>query len=427
VGRTSPDCPGAARQFRRRAGTLSCEEVSLDALAERYGTPLYVYSKGAIVERIGALRSAFGPEARICYAVKSNGNLAILRLCAELGASFDIVSVGELERLRAAGVPTAGAVFAGVGKEEFEIERALDAGILMFNVESLHELELIERAGARRGVRVPLAVRLNPDVDAGTHAYISTARKENKFGVDFATARTVVRRIARSPSLSLRGYHVHLGSQVRRVEPYLAAFDRVAKFLDEAAVHREGVEFYDLGGGFGIDYGDGGPALDVAELARQLLPHLAARGLVPVLEPGRFVCAEAGVLVTRVIGTKAGSSKRFVVVDAAMNDLLRPALYGASHPIVPVAEPAAGVLDRTVDVVGPVCESGDFLARDRLLPELADGALLAVSAAGAYGASMASNYNSRRRPAEVLVDGGDVRLIRRRESFADLWAQELEP
>jgi diaminopimelate decarboxylase len=269
-----------------------------------------------------------------------------------------------------------------------------------------------------------VSLRLNPDVDAGTHAYITTGRHDTKFGVDLQQAGAVVDAIVAAPELQLCGYHVHLGSQLLGIEPWLRAFDRVAAFLDGAPARRTGVSHYDLGGGFGIGYGRGGP-LDVGALASALLPRLRARGLRPMLEPGRYLVGDAGVLVTTVLGRKRAGATAFVLVDAAMNDLLRPALYGAEHPMAPVLE--QGRPEERVDVVGPVCESADFLARARLLPGLRDGERLAVLGAGAYGAAMACNYNSRRRPAEVLVDGGSARLIRRRETFAELWAGEVDP
>ncbi len=413
-----PDAP----QFQYLDGRLRCEQVDLVELCELHQTPLYVYSKAAMVERYAQLRQAFGDRAHICYALKSNGNLSLLRLFHELGAGFDVVSGGELMRLQAAGIPTNKAVFAGVGKEEWEIRAALKSGILFFNLESTHEIELLRSVGRDLDQQVPVAIRLNPDVDAGTHDYISTGRKRDKFGLDLDAAADVVTQVAGDDHLSLVGYHVHLGSNVRQSDPYLTAFERVEAFLGGADERRVGLRFYDLGGGFGVSYGDAGGAMDVADLGRQLLPKLRSLGLTPVLEPGRYLTADAGVLVTRVLGSKRSGDHRFVVVDGAMNDLLRPALYGAEHPVAPVMESSART--RLQDVVGPICESSDFLAKQRQLPEMRRGDLLAVFAAGAYGFSMASNYNTRRRPAEVLVDGAEVRLIRRRESFPDLWAHE---
>lgn len=406
------------------ADALWCEDQPLAALAQRFGTPLYVYSSAAIVERVASLRQAFGPDAVVCYAVKANPNLQLLRLLHAHGTSFDLVSGGELQRLQAAGVPTDGAVFAGVAKQPWEIEAAVAAGIRFFNLESPHELPLLAAAGRRLGRPVPVALRLNPDVDAGTHAYISTGKKDNKFGVDLDRAVELVAAIAREPALRLCGYHVHLGSQLRSVEPYTTALQRVLEFAAGAPERHANVEYYDLGGGFGISYGVGAP-LDVGAVAAALLPTLAARGWRPVLEPGRYLVGDAGLLLTRVLGHKSQGATRFVLVDAAMNDLLRPALYGAEHAIAAVLpRPGEPVV---ADLVGPVCETGDFLARKRALPPVQEGDLLAVLAAGAYGAAMASNYNSRPRPAEVLVDGDQVRLVRRRETLADLYRLECNP
>lgn len=417
-------CPGSGTpSLHLRAGALWCEDAPVSELASRFGTPLYVYSAATMTQRYRAVRTAFGPDAHVCYAVKANSNLSILRHFAALGAGFDLVSGGELQRLLAAGVPTGGAVFAGVAKQPWEIDAALNAGILLFQVESPHEVGLLEAAGARRGVRVPVAVRLNPDVDPGTHAYISTGRKDSKFGTDLSLAGELVDRILASPSLALQGYHVHLGSQLRTIEPYLQAFERVAAFMAASPARRAGVRYYNLGGGFGIGYGKGEP-LDVAALAATLLPRIRALGLVPVVEPGRYLVGDAGVLVTSVLGEKLGGSTRYLLVDAAMNDLLRPSLYQAEHPLVPVH--TRGRPSTRFDVVGPVCESGDFLARGRELEHLEPGELLAVLGAGAYGSSMASHYNSRRRPAEVLVSGATVQLIRRREPMERLWADEVD-
>ncbi len=408
--------------LRRHGGELWCEDVAVAPLADRFGTPLYVYSRRSMADRFAALRRAFGADAHVCYAVKANGNLHLLRLFAALGAGFDVVSGGELLRLQRAGVPTAGAVFSGVAKQAWEVEAALAAGILFFSVEAPAEVEQLQRLGRGRAP-ARVALRLNPDVDAHTHDYVSTGRRGDKFGLDLQTAAAVAQRVARSPELELVGYHVHLGSQLRAVAPYLRAFEAVERFLDDAPAAAAGVRYYDLGGGFGVGGGDAAAALDVAALARELLPRLRARGLVPVLEPGRFLVADAGILVTRVLGTKVAGQKTYALVDAAMNDLLRPALYGAVHPVAAVRD--AGGARARYDVVGPVCESADFLALDRELPVLQGGDLLSVSSAGAYGMSMASNYNARPRPAEVLVSGASVELIRRRERHDELWAQEL--
>lgn len=422
---TDGPCPGSGSpDFAYRSGHLHCEQVAIADLVERFGSPLYVYSAAAMRERVARVRSAFGAAAHICYAVKANSNLSVLRLLHEQGCGFDLVSGGELERLHAAGLPTAEAVFAGVGKQSWEIEAAVAAGLLFFNVESPSELPLLSAAGAAARRPVAVALRLNPNVEANTHAYISTGKDENKFGIAIDRAQQIVGRIVADPWLQLVGYHVHLGSQLRTVDPYVEALDRVLEFVDGDAMRRDGVCYYDLGGGFGISYGDGAP-LDVADVAAALLPRLAQRSWRPVVEPGRYLVGDAGILVTSVLGEKSQGSSEFLLVDAAMNDLMRPALYQAEHPIVPVA-PRQSAEMRTADVVGPVCETGDFLGRARSLPRCERGDLLAVLAAGAYGASMASNYNSRRRPAEVLVDGDQVRLVRRRESFAHLFQDEID-
>jgi diaminopimelate decarboxylase len=425
-------CPGSGTaHVHYRGADLYCEDVALGALADRFGTPLYVYSAGAVRERVGAVRAAFGEGARICYAVKANGNRALLRLLAGLGCGFDVVSGGELLRLQAAGLDARTAVFAGVAKESWEIELGVRAGVRAFHVEGESEVDQLAAAARKMRVRVPVLVRLNPGVDVSTHAYIATARRDSKFGVPLAAAGAVVERIAAEPMLELRGYHVHLGSQLRSVEPYLTAFAAVEGFLDGAEVRRRGAREYDLGGGFGLAYGEG-EAFEPAALARALLPRLRARGLEPVLEPGRYLVGDAGVLLTTAVGTKQAGATSFLLVDAAMNDLLRPALYGAVHPLAPVRRPASAAAGaatgmRPVDVVGPVCESGDFLARNCALPAVQPGERVAVLGAGAYGFSMASNYNSRRLPAEVLVDGGEGRLVRRRQEWSQLWADEVDP
>lgn len=417
-------CPGSgAAAFHYRGAGLYCEDVELETLAERFGTPLYVYSQAAMTERYQAVRTAFGKDAHVCYAVKANPNLSVLRHFAALGSGFDLVSGGELKRLQAAGIATRGAVFAGVAKQAWEIDAAISAGILFFNLESPHEVALLAAAGRQRGVRVPVALRLNPDVDSGTHAYIKTGDRTAKFGVDLATAGELVEQVVREPNLKLSGYHVHLGSQLRSPEPYLQALTKVAEFLGGASLRREGITWYDLGGGFGLGYGQGA-TFDAAALARAILPRLQTLGLQPVLEPGRFLVGDAGVLLTTVLGEKATSGRRFLLVDAAMNDLLRPALYQAEHPMAPLHD--QGRNEAVFDVVGPVCETGDFLARQRRLPAVSAGERLAVLGAGAYGAAMAFNYNSRPRPAEVMVHGAQVRLVRRREAIDNQWRDEVD-
>jgi diaminopimelate decarboxylase len=359
-------CPGSGTSaFHLRAGELWCEDVPVRALAQRFGTPLYVYSFAAIEERYARVRAAFGDDAHVCYAVKANSNLTLLRRLHALGSGFDLVSGGELRRLQAAGIPASGSVFAGVGKEPWEIDEAVAAGLLFFNVESEHELPLLAAAGEAAQTPVRIALRLNPDVEAGGHAYIATARKDTKFGVGLDRAGAVVEAIVASPWLQLCGYHVHLGSQVHEVAPYREALERVCAFADGASVRRDGVVHYDLGGGFGIGYGQG-PELDVGAVAASVLPLLRARGWRPAVEPGRYLVGDAGILVTSVLGEKPQGGTTFLLVDAAMNDLMRPALYAAEHPIVPVA--ARSGPPREADVVGQVCETGDFLGKKRQLP-----------------------------------------------------------
>lgn len=413
-----------AAGFHRVENRLFCEGLAVQDLADGAGTPLYIYSRAHMTGRYAELRGAFGDGAQICYAVKSNSNLGILRLFAELGAGFDLVSGGELRRVQAAGIEGAAMVLAGVGKQEWEVEAAIEAGISFCSMESAYELSMLADAGARGRAVVPVALRLNPDIDPETHSYITTGKHGNKFGVDLDTASDLVENIAHNPHLELVGYHVHLGSQIGRAEPYLRALDRVEEFLDGAPVRRDGLRYYDMGGGFATSSGAEEAAMDVVQLAESVVPRLDARGLRLVLEPGRYLVGDAGILVTRVLGTKTSGERRFVVVDGAMNDFLRPALYGAVHPVVTVG-PGGGE-ERICDVVGPVCESSDFLALDHMLPEVRPGDLLAVLGAGAYGASMGSNYNTRRRPEEVLVDGDQHCTIRRRETFEELWAQEVD-
>jgi diaminopimelate decarboxylase len=411
---------------------LCCDEVSLEELAEAHGTPLYVYSAGQIRYRFGLFQQAFaGREATVCYAVKANSSLAILWMLAGLGAGFDIVSGGELERVRRASKAALGrVVFSGAGKQVWEIDAALRAGILMFNVESEAELALLAARAEALGVRARFALRVNPDVFAETHPYISTGLREHKFGVEIGLARAIYRRAARSKWLDAAGVSVHIGSQIRAVGPFAAALERVAKLVSELREDGHEIRYVDAGGGLGIDYNDSPtePKFDAARKVREYAAALgkASAGLGEVhllLEPGRFVAAQAGGLLTRVVVVKKNGAKTFVITDAAMNDLIRPALYQAHHEILPVTQ-GRGARAK-VDVVGPVCESGDFFARDREMPRVKAGELLVLLDAGAYGMSESSNYNTRVRAAEVLVDGADTRLIRRRETLREMMAAEI--
>ena len=395
-------------------------------MVSRFGTPLYVYSADDVRARVQMFNSAFAAvEHTVCYAVKANSSLALLKLLSGMGCGFDIVSGGELERVRrAAPEAVRRVVFSGVGKQAWEMDAALEAGILLFNVESEAELELLSARALALGQMARFALRVNPDVAVETHPYISTGLREHKFGLPIERARAIYRRAAELGGLEPAGVSVHIGSQIRDVTPFAEALGRVRALVEGLRADGFEIRYADAGGGFGIEYGQGSfePEARVGEYALAVLGALDGLGVRLLLEPGRFLIAQAGVLLTRVLFTKASGSKRFVVTDAAMNDLIRPALYGAHHEVLPVRE-ASGEA-QVADLVGPVCESGDFFARDRALHAEA-GDLLAVLDAGAYGMSLSSNYNTRPRPAEVLGEGGEVRLIRRRETMDDLLAAEM--
>ena len=412
--------------FHVQDGALCAGPVSLARIAEAVGTPTYVYSADAISVQYKRLKAAFADvRAEICYAVKANSNLAVLRLMNELGAGFDIVSGGELQRVIAAGAHPETVVFSGVGKSEAEINLSLKLGIRCFNVESAAELQRIAQQAERLQRIAPVAVRVNPDVDARTHPYIATGLKENKFGVEPAEAVGLLVEAERHPWLEAAGLACHIGSQIEQVGPYLEALDRLLDLLDE--LQAQGIELghIDIGGGFGVTYQDETP-FEPQALADAAKARLGERPQTLVIEPGRFLTANAGVLLTRVEYLKPGGrdgQPSFAVVDAAMNDLLRPALYQAWHSVERVLPEGRGALTACWDIVGPVCESGDFLARQRQLA-LAPGDLLAVGSAGAYGMAQSSNYNTRGRPAEVLVEGEGFRVVRRREHINDQLALE---
>jgi diaminopimelate decarboxylase len=417
----------------RPAKPLHCDGVALATLAARYQTPLYVYSAEAILGRLALFAEAFaGQPHLVCYAVKANSALAILKLLSKVGAGFDIVSGGEMERVLAADTGAASRiVFSGVGKTAPELDLALKTGIRMFNVESEEELELLAERAARRGKTAPFALRVNPDVFAETHPYISTGMSEHKFGVAIEQAAGLYRKARGLKRLRAVGISVHIGSQIREAAPFGAAAERVVGLLKELRQLGETeLRTLDLGGGLGIEYEADSvwePRARVAAYAATIRQALAGAGpesIELLLEPGRFLVAQAGALVTEVIATKQNRTKRFVITDAGMNDLIRPSLYGAYHAVEPVAAPKKSAQAETVDIVGPVCETGDFFARDRNLPPVRRGDLLAILDAGAYGLSLSSNYNSRPRPAEVLVEGKKHRLIRRRETIRDLLAPE---
>lgn len=410
--------------FDYQHGLLCAEQVPLDEIARRFGTPCYVYSRAAIEaayrEYASSLREV---DALVCYSVKANSNLAVLGLLANLGAGFDIVSGGELARVLAAGGDPRKTVFSGVGKTAAEIELALDRNILCVNLESEAELERVERLARRKGRRAPVAFRVNPDVDAKTHPYISTGMRENKFGVAHTDAERLYARAAAMPAIEVTGIGCHIGSQLAEPAPLLAAVERLAALADRIEAGGVRLRHFDIGGGLGIRYKDE-EQRPTREFIAGALRVLGTRRQTLIVDPGRSIVGNAGVLLTRVEYVKPGAPRSFLVTDAAMNDLIRPSLYGAWHDVRPVRE--SGAPPGVYDVVGPVCESADFLAKDRRLAAL-EGDLLAVMSAGAYGMAMSSNYNSRPRAAEVLVDGTESRLVRRRESVEELFALERNP
>ena len=404
-------------EFQYQGGALACEDVSLAELAERYGTPLYVYSEKSIRDRYRALDEAYASIPHlICYAMKANDNLAIVRMLAGLGAGADIVSGGELFRARRAAVPGDRIIFAGVGKTRAEIAQAIDEDVLLFNVESPAELEAIAAVAREKGQPARVAVRVNPDVDPQTHPYISTGLKKNKFGVAADRVVEVYRRARDDEFLEPVGIQMHIGSQLVHLQPVVDAVERVAELVHQLRGEGVSLRYFDVGGGLGIRYRDEAPE-GPSDLAERVLPTIRDLGMTLLCEPGRFIVGSAGALLTRVVYRKENGVKTFVIVDAAMNDLIRPSLYDAHHEIWSVRP---GDTSEVVDVVGPICESGDFFAHDRSLPVSDSGDLLAIMSAGAYGFAMASTYNARPRPAEVLVAGREHRLIRRRDTYEDL-------
>jgi diaminopimelate decarboxylase len=422
--------------FRYVGKELFCEDVSLAALAQKHGTPLYVYSQATLTDHYRKLHGALEPLDRlVCFAMKSNSNLAVIRTLAGLGSGFDVVSAGELARTIAAGGDPSRCVFAGVGKTEDEIAYALRQGIYSFNVESEPELQRISKVATRLRKIAPVAVRVNPNVDAHTHAKITTGTYENKFGIAFESIEKVYARAARLPNLRLRGLQMHIGSQLTDVRPFREAVQKVAPLASKLAT-RHGLEFLSIGGGIGIIYQDalasGSPAwwaspasqgiLTPASYAAELVPLLRPLGLRILLEPGRFLSGNAGVLLARVEYIKKTGKKNFVIVDAAMNDLIRPAFYDSYHEIVPVARKGGATIPS--DVVGPICESGDTFAKDRPLPKVGEGDLLAFMSTGAYGSVMGSTYNSRPLAAEVLVHGRKAAVVRKRQPLPDVWGLE---
>lgn len=422
--------------FRYINEKLYCEGVSVQGLARRYGTPLYVYSQATLVNHYQKLQSAFAPvEHLICFSVKANSNLSVLRALASLGSGFDVVSAGELQRVLTVGGEPGRCVFAGVGKSEAEIEFALKRGIYCFNVESEPELDRINRIAARLRKIAPVAIRVNPNVEADTHAKITTGTYTTKFGIPFEQVERVYARAEKLKHLRLRGLQMHIGSQITRVEPFEQAVRKTAPLV-RALKDKYEIEFFSLGGGMGIVYecalASGSPRwwetppgkdlLTPTRYAASLVPLLKPLGVRIIVEPGRLIVGNAGILVTRVEYVKRTGTKNFVIVDAAMNDLIRPALYDAYHEIVPVVRKSSSTF--SADVVGPICESGDFFCKDRVLPRVKEGDYLAIMSTGAYGFVMASNYNSRRLAAEVLVNGNRSALVRERQTVQALWAGE---
>lgn len=420
--------------FRYHQGQLFAENVPLQSLAEKHGTPLYVYSKATITGHFTRLDASLARlNHLICYAVKANSNIAVLSTIAKLGGGFDIVSAGELYRVIKAGGDPAKCTFAGVGKTRDEIEYALKQGIYCFNAESEAELHYINQVAGELGMKAPVAVRVNPNVDAKTHAKITTGKSENKFGIDFDQILDVYARAAANcPHLVIKGLQMHIGSQLTNVAPFLEAVQKVIPLVTEVK-QKYGIEFFSIGGGIGINYKqslDSGDAawwqehaevhpLTVQAYADAVVPHLEPLGLRILCEPGRFMVGNAGVMLTKVLYEKRGSAKVFKIVDAGMNDLIRPTLYEGWHQIVPLKQPADATVEKA-DVVGPICESGDFLAQNREIPLVKEGEYLAVLSAGAYGFTMASNYNTRPMPAEILVDGDKATVVRERQTLEDV-------
>jgi diaminopimelate decarboxylase len=410
--------------FEYRDNRLYCDGVDLECIAASAGTPCYVYSAQSITDRYRAYDKAFGDLPHtICYAVKANSNLAILKLLADLGAGFDIVSGGELFRVLEAGGDPRKVVFSGVGKTAEEVDYALESGIFSFNCESEPELKMIDSIAGRRGAKARISLRVNPDVDASTHPYISTGLRQHKFGIDISEVADVYERARALPNLALESVSCHIGSQLLDTRPMIEAIGKVVALVEQLRGKGLRIQHIDLGGGLGIRYKKGELAPEIAVFIEALTQQVRGRDLQVMVEPGRSIVGEAGVLLTRVLYRKRNGEKEFVIVDAGMNDLIRPALYQSHHDIVPLSRERREEI--VADVVGPVCESGDFFARNRAMPDVESGELVAIRAAGAYGFVLASNYNSRPRAAEVLVTGDQWRVVRRRETFQDLVAAEV--
>ncbi len=411
--------------FKYKNSELFAEDVPVSKLAEKYGTPLYVYSHKTLLRHFKAYDDAFnGYPHIICFAAKANSNIAILRLFAKNGGGADIVSGGELFTALKAGVSPKKIVYAGVGKTDDEIRFALRTKILMFNVESEDELKEINKVAGKMKTKAPVALRINPDIDPETHPYISTGLKKHKFGIPIEDAIEYYRTASRLKNISVIGIHKHIGSQITKVTPFVDALKRVLVLIDRLSAQGVNIKYLDIGGGLGISYKDEEPPVP-RDMAKNLLPLLRGRKMTLIMEPGRSIVGNAGILVTKTLYLKQGFEKEFIIVDAGMNDLMRPSLYGAYHQILPVKKQKRA--DTFADVVGPICESGDFLAKEREMPMVKQGEYLAVMSAGAYGFSMSSNYNSRPKPAEVMVKGKEHCLIRERETYKDLLKAERIP
>ena len=413
-------------RFKFIQGQLYCEDLRVENLAERFGTPLYVYSYHTLIDHFAKIKYAFSSvDPLICYSVKANSNLAILKSLVDKGAGLDVVSGGELYRALKVGCPTQKIVYASVGKTSAEIEEAIRQRILFFNVESVPELENINRIAKNLNRYVNVSIRINPDVEPKTHKYITTGKLTNKFGIDFKSANQIFLLRRALSNVKISGLHIHIGSQITDSQPYVAAITKMVAFVKK--LQKKGVELESLniGGGLGIVYDHETPQT-AEKFAQKIVPLLKKTGLRIIMEPGRFIVGNAGILVTRVLYVKKTPKKKFVIVDGGMNDLIRPALYQAYHAVVPLQEAKKQIREK-VDVVGPICESGDFFAKDRLMPKVKEGDYLAVMSAGAYGFSMSNNYNSRRRAEEVMVVGEEAFVIRKRETFDDLTRNEMVP
>lgn len=401
-------------------GELFLEQTRLSAVAESAGTPCYVYSSQAFEDSYRAYENAFSElSPLICYSVKANSNLSVLSLFAGLGAGFDVVSGGEIGRVEAAGGDLAKTVFSGVGKSPEEIKLAIEKGILFFNVESVQELETIDSIAAGMGKKAPVSLRVNPDIDPKTHPYISTGFKKSKFGIDIKEAENLYGKALKMKGVEIKGIDAHIGSQIFEISSFEDSVTRLLELLSTLEKKGVEIEYMDIGGGFGVRYGEDDSPPPLEDFAAAVGKLMGGAGCKPVLEPGRSLAANSGLLLTKAMYVKRGSEKKFVIVDAAMNDLVRPAFYGSHHEIVPVKQAAGGKIEKA-DIVGPVCESGDFLATDRDFPPVSPGELLAVMSAGAYCFTMSSNYNTRPRAAEVLVEGADFRVVKNRETFEDM-------